>query len=99
DTSHVTNMIGMFSNDTSLKSFNLSVLDISHVTDMSNMFSGDSNLESLDLSGLDLSKVTNTNNMFDGVGGKIKSVNITNTKSIPRSILDIYLKALSNAGT
>ena len=99
DTSHVTNMSGMFSNDTSLKSFKLSVLNISHVTDMSNMFSGDSNLESLDLSGLDLSKVTHTDNMFDGAGGKIKSVNITNTKSIPRSILDIYLKALSNAGT
>ena len=92
-------MGGMFSGDSSLESLDLSGLDISHITDMSGMFSGDSNLESLDLSGLDLSKVTNTNNMFDGVGGTIKSVNITNTKSIPRSILDIYLKALSNAGT
>ena len=97
---NVTSLNGLFSNMTKLKSVNLSGLDISHITDMGGMFSGDSNLESLDLSGLDLSKVTNTNNMFDQGGGKnIKSVNITNTKSIPRSILDIYLKALSNAGT
>ena len=97
---NVTSLNGLFSNMTKLKNVNLSGLDISHITDMGGMFSGDSNLESLDLSGLDLSKVTNTNNMFDQGGGKnIKSVNITNTKSIPRSILDIYLKALSNAGT
>ena len=96
---NVTSLHGLFSNMPDLKNVNLSGLDISHITDMGGMFSGDSNLESLDLSGLDLSKVTNTNNMFDWVGGKIKSVNITNTKSIPRSILDIYLKALSNTGT
>lgn len=97
---NVTSLNGLFSNMTKLKNVNLSGLDISHITDMGGMFSGDSSLESLDLSGLDLSKVTNTNNMFYRVGGKnIKSVNITNTKSIPRSILDIYLKALSNAGT
>ncbi|WP_304228062.1 BspA family leucine-rich repeat surface protein [Lactobacillus kitasatonis] len=97
---NVTSLHGLFANMSNLESVNLSGLDISHITDMGGMFSGDSNLESLDLSGLDLSKVTNTNNMFDQGGGKnIKSVNITNTKSIPRSILDIYLKALSNAGT
>ena len=97
---NVTSLNGLFSNMTKLKNVNLSGLDISHITDMGGMFSGDSSLESLDLSGLDLSKVTNTNNMFYRVDGKnIKSVNITNTKSIPRSILDIYLKALSNAGT
>ena len=96
---NVTSLNGLLSNMPELKNVNLSGLDISHITDMGGMFSGDSNLESLDLSGLDLSKVTNTDNMFDRVGGKIKSVNITNTKSIPRSILDIYLKALSNAGT
>ncbi len=87
---NVTSLHGLFSNMPDLKNVNLSGLDISHITDMGGMFSGDSNLESLDLSGLDLSKVTNTNNMFDWVGGKIKSVNITNTKSIPRSILYIY---------
>ncbi|WP_156400121.1 BspA family leucine-rich repeat surface protein, partial [Lactobacillus kitasatonis] len=71
-------------------SVNLSGLDISHITDMSDMFLGDGNLESLDLSGLDLSNVTNTSLMFGWAGGKIKSVNLDNTKGVTREILDEY---------
>ncbi|WP_164504760.1 BspA family leucine-rich repeat surface protein [Levilactobacillus huananensis] len=40
DASNVTSMANMFSSDVSLKSLDLSALDLSHVTDMSNMVSG-----------------------------------------------------------
>ncbi|MEB3363555.1 BspA family leucine-rich repeat surface protein [Lactobacillus sp. R2/2] len=38
DTSKVTNMSGMFSNDTALKQLNLTGWDTANVTDMSTMF-------------------------------------------------------------
>ncbi|WP_056938259.1 BspA family leucine-rich repeat surface protein, partial [Lactobacillus kitasatonis] len=90
---NVTSLHGLFASMPNLESVNLSGLDISHITDMSDMFLGDGNLESLDLSGLDLSNVTNTSLMFGWAGGKIKSVNLDNTKGVTREILDEYVNA------
>ena len=69
DASFVTDMGGMFSGCSSLKSLDLSGFDTSSVTDMSGMFSGCSSLVSLDLSGFDTSSVTDMMGMFDMFDG------------------------------
>ena len=47
DTSHVTNMYGMFAGCSSLSSLDLSSFDTSNVTDMSGMFQGTTGLQSI----------------------------------------------------
>ncbi|WP_285023829.1 BspA family leucine-rich repeat surface protein, partial [Lactococcus garvieae] len=66
DTSHVTNMSGMFNGASSLTSLDLSGWDTSQVTTMYGMFSGASSLTSLDVSHFDTSHVTNMSGMFYG---------------------------------
>ena len=62
DSSHVTNMSGMFQGN--ITSVNFGDFDTSHVTDMSFMFHNCPQLESLDLSSFDISNVQNMNAMF-----------------------------------
>ena len=64
DTSHVTNMYGMFSNCKNLTSLDLSNFNTSNVMIMQGMFSTCSKLTSLDLSSFDTSKVTTMYAMF-----------------------------------
>ena len=66
DTSRMTDMSGMFSYCSSLKSLDLSSFDTSQVTDMAEMFKICSTLESLDLSSFDTSQVTDMSGMFGG---------------------------------
>ncbi|MBQ6395166.1 MAG: BspA family leucine-rich repeat surface protein [Atopobiaceae bacterium] len=64
DTSHVTDMSGMFEGCSSLSSLDISTLDTSSVTDMGWMFSKCRNLSSLDLSSIDTSSVMGMEGMF-----------------------------------
>ena len=64
DTSNVTNMMGMFSDCTTLTELDVSNFDTSNVTDMSSMFYFCENLTELDLSNFDTSMVTVMSHMF-----------------------------------
>ncbi|MFK4895359.1 BspA family leucine-rich repeat surface protein [Lactococcus petauri] len=66
DTSHVTNMTGMFSKGMSLQKIDLSHFNTSNVEEMSHMFEDTYSLTSLDFSNFDTSKVTNMGGFFDG---------------------------------
>ncbi|MCD7949096.1 MAG: DUF285 domain-containing protein [Erysipelotrichaceae bacterium] len=59
-------MLGMFYNDYSLISLDLSSFDTSNVTSMAYMFSGCSSLIDLDISSFDTSNA-DTIGMFDGM--------------------------------
>ena len=64
DTSHVTDMSGVFRSCSSLTGLVLGNLDTSQVRNMRGMFSGCSGLTSLDLSSFDTSQVTDMSYMF-----------------------------------
>ena len=64
DTSHVTNMIGMFNYCENLISLNLSNFDTSHITIMVCMFAGCYKLVSVDLSNFNTYQVTDMSYMF-----------------------------------
>jgi len=64
DTSHVTDMKGMFLGTRSLRNLDLSHFDTSHVTNMLYMFRDVSSLKNVDLSHFDTSNVTNMIGMF-----------------------------------
>ena len=64
NTSNVTDMSGMFSATTSLKTLNLSTFNTANVTNMSGMFEGTESLTSLDISSFNTSNVTNMSRMF-----------------------------------
>ena len=64
DTSNVTDMSNMFSDNNSLTSLDVSSFDTSNVTDMHEMFFNCPNLTNLDLSSFDTSNVTNMSEMF-----------------------------------
>ena len=66
DTSHVTDMAGMFAELSVLKRLDLSGFSTSKVTDMYQMFYGCSALTELNLTGLSTSKVTDMEGMFSG---------------------------------
>ena len=65
DTSQVTNMASMFSNDKNLKSLDLSSFNTSNVTDMNKLFKSCSALTNLDVSSFNTAKVTDMSTMFD----------------------------------
>lgn len=65
DTSNATNMLGMFTNCTSLTSIDVSSFNTSNVTNMSYMFTNCSSLTTLDLSTFDTRNVTDMQSMFD----------------------------------
>ena len=67
DTSHVTNMMYMFKDVSSLKNVDLSHFDTSNVINMIGMFYKASSLTNLDLSHFDTSNVSNVNDMFYGL--------------------------------
>ena len=64
DTSFVTNIYNMFTEDYNLLSIDISSFDTSKVTDMSEVFYGCKSLQSLDLSNFDTSNVLRTRGMF-----------------------------------
>lgn len=64
DTSHVTDMSGMFCYSNALTSLNVSNWDVSQVKDMSNMFAECSALTSLDVSKWNTGNVENLQSMF-----------------------------------
>ncbi len=64
DTSNVTTMESMFSENGALEHIDLSTFDTSNVTNMSLMFQLAENLHSINLSYLDTSNVTDTHGMF-----------------------------------
>ena len=64
DTSHVTDMSGMFYHCEKLTALDVSGFDTSHVIDMSHMFSSCEALNTLDMSGFDTSNVKNMSGMF-----------------------------------
>lgn len=64
DTSFVTNIYNMFTQDYNLLSIDISSFDTSKVTDMSEVFYGCKSLQSLDLSNFDTSNVLRTRGMF-----------------------------------
>ena len=65
DTSKVTNMRGMFQNDISLNSLDLSDWNTSRVTNMQEVFQMNTGLVEVDLSSWETSKVTIMGRMFD----------------------------------
>jgi len=67
DTSHVTDMKGMFLGTRSLRNLDLSHFDTSHVSYMISMFYNASSLTNLDLSHFDTRYVSNVNDMFYGL--------------------------------
>ena len=96
NTSKVTSMKGMFTQDTSLADVNLSGLDISKVTDISELFFGDQNLTSLNLSGLTFQEGIKDDDVFRSALDKLTELNLTNTKTIPASILRAYVAVARN---
>ena len=64
DTSHVTNMVGMFSHCESLIEVDLSNFDTRNVTNMEDMFGGCKTLQALDVSRFDTGSVENMYSMF-----------------------------------
>ena len=64
DTSHVTNMVGMFSHCESLIEVDLSNFDTRNVTNMKDMFGGCKTLQALDVSRFDTGSVENMYSMF-----------------------------------
>ncbi len=69
DTSKVTNMRGMFQNDTSLKSLDLSGWNTSQVTNMQEVFQWCTSLQTLDLSSWNTNNVTTMGRIFDNCTG------------------------------
>lgn len=67
DTTNVTNMSGMFKDDTALESLDLSGFNTANVTSMDSMFANDAALTSLKVANWDVSNVTSMNNTFGGV--------------------------------
>ena len=65
DTSHVTDMSGLFQNVWYITELDLSKFDTSSVTSMASMFEGMESLELLDLSSFKTSSVTNMASMFN----------------------------------
>ena len=65
DTSQVTNMASMFSNDKNLKSLDLSGFNTSNVTDMNKLFKSCSALTNLDVSSFNTAKVKDMSTMFN----------------------------------
>ena len=65
DTSQVTNMASMFSNDKNLKSLDLSSFNTSNVTDMNKLFKSCSALTNLDVSSFNTAKVKDMSTMFN----------------------------------
>ena len=99
DTSNVTNMLGMFSSATNLKT--IPELDTSHVTNMSYMFYRCSELTTIPA--LDASNVTDTGSMF-GYNRKLTSIGLygfTRTIDISSAPLghDAIVALLNQAGT
>ncbi|WP_420864876.1 BspA family leucine-rich repeat surface protein, partial [Fructilactobacillus florum] len=76
NTSQVTNMYGMFSNNISLESLDLSTFDTQKVTTMQYMFRDVRKVTSLDLSSFNTSKVVSMRSMF-GVMSSLISVNVS----------------------
>lgn len=76
DTSRMTDMSYMFSNDNSLKAIDLSGFDTSGARKMCSMFAGCRSLESIDLSPLDTSGVKDFPHMFDRCES-LKSLDVT----------------------
>ena len=76
DTSKVTNMNSMFSNETNIQELDLSSFDTSHVTDMSNLFQSTTNLQKLNLSNWDLSKIE-TGSILNGLSN-LNTLDMTN---------------------
>lgn len=66
DTSLVTSMQHMFSNDFSLEEVDISAFNTSSVTTMQEMFASCRSIRKLDLKHFNTSKVTNFGNMFNG---------------------------------
>ena len=77
DTSHVTNMDGMFQSCSNLKILDLSMWDTSHVTTVENMFAQVPNITELNLSNWDLSSLTSSPSMFYG-NSLITKIDMTN---------------------
>ena len=106
DTSHVTNMRGMFNGMRNLTTLNLSNFDTSKVTDMQYMFGGVNNLTTLDLSNFDTSNVTNMEGMFYNMYN-LTTLNLSsfNTSKVTRMaqmfafMLDLTTLDLSNFDT
>ncbi|MCR4890627.1 MAG: DUF285 domain-containing protein, partial [Lachnospiraceae bacterium] len=65
DTSHITDMKGLFQSCATVSSIDMSGWDISSVTKMENMFASCVKLNELDLSGYDTKSLVNTKGMFD----------------------------------
>ncbi len=97
DISHITDMGGMFFNDTSLKSVNLSGLNLEKVKDLSTMFYGANNLENVDFSNTKFAPDANTNVMFAFADTKLQNVNINGAKNITREVLDAVIRAAKNS--
>lgn len=64
DSSHVNNMLRMFSNCKSLRGIDLSKFDTANVTDMGHMFASCLSLQNLDTASFDTRNVTNMKCMF-----------------------------------
>ncbi|MBQ0017516.1 MAG: BspA family leucine-rich repeat surface protein [Clostridiales bacterium] len=64
NTSNVVDMFGMFSGNSTLKKFDMSMLNVVNVEDFGSAFYSCSDLVDLNISGLDFAKVTNLRNTF-----------------------------------
>ena len=77
DTSHATDMRGMFDDCESLEAINLSHFDTKHVTDMNSMFAGCKSITSLDVNTFNTANVTNMAQMFHTCSS-LKSLDLSN---------------------
>lgn len=96
DTSSATNMMGMFSQDSSLTELNLSSFDTSNVSGfgMANMFAGDTSLKNINLSSFDTSNVTDMSGMFQN-DTALTSIDVSNFDTTNASIKQMFTGASS----
>jgi len=94
-TTNVTNMSGMFKNNTSLTGIDASVLDTTNVTDMSYMFDGCSSLTVLDVSTMYTKNVENISYMFNNCS----NLNLLNVNNFSFNYLNTSTNMFDGVGT
>ena len=98
NTSHVTNMAGLFYGCSKLTSVDLSHFNTAVVTNMCYMFSGCSRLTSLDLSSFNTYRVTDMSAMFEGCSG-LTSLDLSNFDTSSVIYMEYMFKKCSNLTT
>lgn len=96
DTSAVTSMNGMFSDNTALTSLDLSSWNVSKVESFGSMFSRTTSITSIDLTGWDTSSAIDMNSMFDTAKKLTTIKGLTNFNTSNVTMLDNMFRMMTS---